>query len=351
MNDSNRLLKAARGKPVDKTPIWLMRQAGRYMSEYRALRSRYTILELIKNAELAAEVTLQPISAFDLDAAIIFADLLPPLEGMGLNVEFTKGGGPVIRNPIRTAKDAQRLATPPAEEVLDFTLAAIKLVNHELAGRIPLIGFAGAPFTLSSYAIEGGASRSFYQTKHLMHCEPELWHSLMTKLSTVTANYLKAQIIAGVQLVQIFDSWAGALSPYDYKRSVLSYTAGVVESVREVSADIPIIYFGTGMAGMLPLIKELKADIISLDWRIDLQDAWRALGDDIILQGNLDPTVLCSSLKEMCRQTRHILNRVNGRQGHIFNLGHGILKETPVDHVKALVDFVHEYSPTATSSD
>ena len=336
---------------VDATPIWLMRQAGRYMPEYQAIRNRFSILELIKNPELAAEITLQPISAFDLDAAIIFADLLPPLEGMGLKVDFIKGDGPVIHNPVRTAQDIETLATPQAEEVLDFTLKAIKIVLRELHGKVPLIGFAGAPFTLSSYAIEGGASRTFYKTKQLMHNCPDLWHRLMTKLSHVTSDYLRAQIASGVQLVQVFDSWVGSLSPYDFKKSVLPYTANVIQNIKEISPDTPVIYFATGIAGILSLLGELNMDVISVDWRVELKDVRAVLAKKIILQGNLDPMVLCSAPPtEIRTQAAHILQSVGGQNGHIFNLGHGILKETPPDHVKILVDFVHEHSSRLNNS-
>ena len=313
------------------------------MPEYRALRDRYSILDLIKNSELAAEVTLQPVSVFELDAAIIFADLLPPLEGMGLHVEFVKGNGPVIRNPIRSAADIDALSTPPAGEALDFTLSAIKIVKRELAGKMPLIGFAGAPFTLASYAIEGGGTHTFHRVKQLMYNYPDCWHNLMMKLSKISADYLIAQIVAGVSVVQIFDSWVGMVSPYDYRSRILPYTAGIVSTIRELPQDIPIIYFGTGTSGILPVLKELQVDVIGIDWRIDLIDGWSILGDNMAAQGNLDPMVLCSSETETREQAKHILDRVNGKRGHIFNLGHGILKETPVDHVKMLIDFVHEY--------
>lgn len=313
--ENSRFLRACLRQPVDATPIWLMRQAGRYMVEYRTLREKYSILEIIKTPELACEVTLQPINAFNLDAAIIFADILPPLEGMGLELDFIKGEGPTIYNPIRTADDIERLRVLPPEETLAFTLEAIRLVRRELDARgIPLIGFSGAPFTLASYAIEGGSSRSRIEVKNMMMSQPELWHKLMTKLSEVAGHYLLAQAQAGAHALQLFDSWVGALSPYDYELYVL------------------------------PLIRAAGGDVIGIDWRIDLAQAWQILGDEVSVQGNLDPVALFADWEALQARARHILDSVNGKPGHIFNLGHGILPETPVDNVRRLVDFVHEYS-------
>jgi len=285
------------------------------MVEYRTLREKYSILEIIKTPELACEVTLQPINAFNLDAAIIFADILPPLEGMGLELDFIKGEGPTIYNPIRTADDIERLRVLPPEETLAFTLEAIRLVRRELDARgIPLIGFSGAPFTLASYAIEGGSSRSRIEVKNMMMSQPELWHKLMTKLSEVAGHYLLAQAQAGAHALQLFDSWVGALSPYDYELYVL------------------------------PLIRAAGGDVIGIDWRIDLAQAWQILGDEVSVQSNLDPVALFADWEALQARARHILDSVNGKPGHIFNLGHGILPETPVDNVRRLVDFVHEYS-------
>lgn len=313
--ENSRFLRACLRQPVDATPIWLMRQAGRYMVEYRTLREKYSILEIIKTPELACEVTLQPINAFNLDAAIIFADILPPLEGMGLELDFIKGEGPTIYNPIRTADDIERLRVLPPEETLAFTLEAIRLVRRELDARgIPLIGFSGAPFTLASYAIEGGSSRSRIEVKNMMMSQPELWHKLMTKLSEVAGHYLLAQAQAGAHALQLFDSWVGALSPYDYELYVL------------------------------PLIRAAGGDVIGIDWRIDLAQAWQILGDEVSVQSNLDPVALFADWEALQARARHILDSVNGKPGHIFNLGHGILPETPVDNVRRLVDFVHEYS-------
>lgn len=343
MPPADRFLRACRREAVDTTPIWLMRQAGRYMAEYRALRERYSILELIQDPALAAEITLQPIKAFDLDAAIIFADILPPLQGMGLSLEFVKGDGPVIGNPLRTAADVEALVVRPPEETLDFTLQAIRLVRAELDGKVPLIGFSGAPFTLASYAIEGGSSRNYIVAKSMMYRQPQVWHNLMTKLAEVVGAYLRAQAAAGAQALQLFDSWVGALSPADYERFVLPYSRRAIEIAKSDSA-VPLIHFGTGTAGMLPLLKEAGGDVIGVDWRIDLAAAWQQLGDGVAVQGNLDPVVLFAPIPEIKKQAAQILDSVKGRPGHIFNLGHGILQHTPVEHVAALVDFVHEYT-------
>lgn len=342
MEDS-RFLKACRRKPVDATPIWLMRQAGRYMSEYRALRQKHTILEIIKQPELACEVTMQPINAFDLDAAIIFADILPPLEGMGLELEFVKGEGPVIHNPVRTMADIEQLRAASPEDCLWFTLDAIKLVRQELDNRgIPLIGFSGAPFTLATYAVEGESTRNRTLVKTLMMREPESWHLLMTKLSELVGHYLLAQAKAGAQVLQLFDSWVGELSPFDYTNYVMPYSKRAIDIARQ--ADVPIIHFGTNTGGMLECIRDAGGDVIGVDWRIDLNVAWERLGSGVAIQGNLDPIALFAPWDALEARARQILDSANGRPGHIFNLGHGIMPETPVDNVKRLVDFVHEYT-------
>ncbi|NOZ26713.1 MAG: uroporphyrinogen decarboxylase [Chloroflexi bacterium] len=337
-----RFLAACRREPVDCTPVWLMRQAGRYMSEYRALRERYSILEIIKTPELAVEVTLQPIRAFDLDAAIIFADILPPLEAMGLDLAFVKGDGPVIHNPVRSAADVRALRRPDPEEDLHFTLEAIRLARRELEGRAPLIGFSGAPFTLASYAIEGGSSRHYARTKGMMYDDPAAWHQFMEKLADLVGRYLQAQVRAGAQAVQLFDSWVGALSPADYREYVLPYSRHAIDVARQEGA--PVIHFSTGTAGMLELIKEAGGDVIGVDWRIDLGAAWQRLGEDVAIQGNLDPVALLAPRPELERRAASVLQQAAGRPGHIFNLGHGVLPMTPVENVRALVDFVHEHS-------
>jgi uroporphyrinogen decarboxylase len=343
MEPDKRFLRACRRQTTDMTPIWLMRQAGRYMQEYRNLRRSYGILEIIKSPELACEVTLQPLNAFDLDAAIIFADILPPLEGMGLELEFIKGEGPVIHNPVRTRADVLALRTPPPEDSLGFTLQALSLVRQELDSRkIPLIGFSGAPFTLASYAIEGGSSRNFKLAKSMMMSEPALWQEMMNRLSSVVGHYLLAQAQAGAQALQIFDSWVGALSPDDYRHFVLPYTRKAIAIAQD--ANVPIIHFGTNTNGMLEQIRDAGGDVIGVDWRIDLDAAWKRLGPDVAIQGNLDPIALFAPWPELKKRAEMVLDQAAGRPGHIFNLGHGILPHTPVDNVRRLVDHVHEYS-------
>lgn len=334
---SDRFLKACRREPTDATPIWLMRQAGRYMAEYRAIRAKHSMLAVMRQPELAAEITLQPIKAFPLDAAIIFADILTPLIGMGLNLEFAAGEGPVIDNPITSADDVTILRTPPAIENVPYTLEAIQLVRREL--KIPLIGFSGAPFTLASYAIEGGGTKHHLKVKRFMLSEA--WPLLMEKLSAVVSEYLIAQTQAGAQAVQIFDSWAGILAPNDYRQYVLPYNRRIVESVR-TQTDVPIIYFGTDLNGMLDAIAEIPADVMGLDWRIPLDEGWNRLGKQFAVQGNLDPVTLFADWDDIQPRVDDILARANGQPGHIFNLGHGILPETPVENVRRLVEYVHE---------
>jgi uroporphyrinogen decarboxylase len=343
--NNSRFLRACRRQPVDATPIWLMRQAGRYMPEYRALREGHPFLEMVKTPELACEVTLQPIKAFDLDAAIIFADILPPLEGMGLHLTFAAGDGPVIHNPVRSAADVDALAVRPPEETLGFTLDAIRLARRELEGRrIPLIGFSGAPFTLASYAIEGGGSANHALAKTFMMAEPQAWHRLMEKLSQVVGEYLLAQANAGAQALQLFDSWVGQLSPADYREYVLPHSRRSLEIARQ--AGIPMIHFGTNTGGMLDLIAEAGGDVIGVDWRLTLDEAWRKLGPGAAVQGNLDPVALLAPWEEVEKRAGQVLDAAAavGLPGHIFNLGHGILQGTPVDNVARLVDFVHERS-------
>ncbi len=335
-------LKACRREPTPYTPIWIMRQAGRYLAEYRAIRQKTPFLTMCKTPELAAEVTLQPLRRFALDAAIIFADILLPLEPMGADLEFTAGEGPVIHTPVRTSADVERLRLVEPEADLPFVLEAIRLVRAELEGKTPLIGFSGAPFTLASYLIEGGASRHYLETKRLMYGAPEAWDALMAKLATVTAAYLNAQIAAGAQAVQLFDSWVGCLSPADYARSVLPHSKAVISSL---TPGVPIIHFGTGTATLLELMREAGGDVIGLDWRVSLGEAWEQLGPtDVAVQGNLDPVALHAPESTLRGQVEAILKAAAGRPGHIFNLGHGVLPTTPVDAVSALVDMVHELS-------
>ena len=341
----DRLLRACRREPVDCTPIWLMRQAGRYMPEYRKLRERYSILDMIRSPELAVEVTLQPVSRFDLDAAIVFADILPPLMSMGVEVAFVKGDGPVIANPIRTAADVEALRDPAPEEIAPQTVEAVRIASRELASKVPLIGFAGAPFTLASYLVEGGASRDFAATKRLMYDAPAAWHSLMAKLARLVGSYLVAQAKAGAAALQVFDSWVGILGPEDYREFVLPYSRQVIAAASE--PGVPVIHFSVGTSGMLPTLAEAGGDVVGVDWRIELGDAWRLLGEGLAVQGNLDPRTLLASSDVVKRRAQHVLDQAAGRDGHIFNLGHGVLPDTSVDRVGELVDYVHEASRRA----
>ncbi len=339
MND--RFLKACRREPVDCTPVWFMRQAGRYMKEYQAVRATHSILDVCKTPELAAQVTLQPIERFPLDAAIIFADILLPLEPMGLSLEFAEGEGPVIHNPVRDRGAVERLRVTDGEELV-FVEEAIKQARAALSGRVPLIGFAGAPFTLASYAIEGGGSRNYIATKQFMYREPEAWHTLMDKLARVVTGYLRRQIRAGAQAVQLFDSWVGCLSPADYAEYVLPHVQLIFEGLK--GEQVPMIHFGTGTATLLQLMRKAGGDVIGLDWRVHLDKAWEFVGHDVAVQGNLDPVVLFAPRHEIERRVEDVIRRAAGRPGHIFNLGHGILPQTPVESVEATAELVHRLS-------
>lgn len=338
----SRFLRACRREAVDCTPVWFMRQAGRYMPEYRRLRERHSFLEMTKTPELAAEVTLQPIEAFPLDAAILYSDILLPLEPMGAELEFAAGEGPVIHNPVRSGTDIAALKLVDPAEELRFVGDAIRLVKASLPSHIPLIGFAGAPFTLASYLIEGGASRTFVQTKKLMVHAPRAWHQLMEKLAEVVARHLKAQVAAGVDAVQVFDSWVGCLSPADYADHVLPHSRAVFQALQ--GCGVPRIHFGTDTATLLPLLKAAGGDVIGVDWRMELREAWKRLGPDVAIQGNLDPAALFAPLDELERRVAYVLEQAEGRAGHIFNLGHGILVGTPVENVRAAVEMVHRLS-------
>lgn len=319
-----------------------MRQAGRYMPEYRAIRASHTLLDICAHPELAAEVTLQPVNAFDVDAAIIFADILLPLVPMGMDLEFAAGEGPVLHDPLRSRTQIDRLREIDPTTDLKTTLDALSIVRREIDGKVALIGFAGGPFTLASYAIEGGSSRNYQITKSLMYREPDTWFALMDKIARMTSAYLTAQVEAGAQCVQIFDSWAGALSPDDYRRFVLPATTSIINAVRPAGA--PIILFGTNTAGMLAAVASAGSDVVGADWRINLDDAWETIGHDRAIQGNLDPLLLFAPHDELRRQVESVLERAAGRPGHIFNVGHGILPETPVASVRAVVEMVHEMS-------
>ena len=337
-----RFLKACRGETTDVTPIWFMRQAGRYMKAYRDLKEKYTFLEMCKNPELAAEVTLQPLDVLGVDAAIIFADILLPLEPMGTGLEFTAGDGPVIPRPVKGMKDIENLRPINAEEDLGFVGDAIREVRKQISGKMPLIGFAGAPFTLCSYMIEGGKSRDFKDTKLMMFEAPEMWNLLMDKVCTMLIDYLKMQVKAGAQALQIFDSWVGCMSPQDYEKYILPHTKRIISGLKDTG--VPVINFSTGTSTLLNIVSKAGGDVVSFDWRINLDDAWDQIGHDRAIQGNLDPVLLFAPIPVIRERVMDVMKRANGRPGHIFNLGHGILQHTPVDHVKAVVDMVHEYS-------
>lgn len=339
MND--RFLKACRREAVDCTPVWFMRQAGRYMPEYQKIRARHSILDVCKTPELAAEVTLQPIERFPLDAAIIFADILLPLEAMGLSLEFAEGEGPVIHNPVRDRSGVDRLRVSDGQ-ALTYVADAVRAARRALHDRVPLIGFAGAPFTLASYAIEGGGSRNYILTKQFMYREPEAWHRLLEKLAREVTGYLRQQIREGAQAIQLFDSWVGCLSPNDYAEYVLPHVQVIFEGLKR--ENVPLIHFGTGTSTLLRLMRDAGGTVIGLDWRVLLDEGWRMLGPDVAVQGNLDPVVLFAPLAEIERRVEDILRRAGGRPGHIFNLGHGILPGTPMDHVAAAIDMVHKLS-------
>jgi uroporphyrinogen decarboxylase len=317
-----------------------MRQAGRYMADYRQVRARVSFLELCKTPDLAAEVTVTAVERLGVDAAIIFADILLLLEPMGMHLEFVAGDGPVLHNALRTVADVERLQEVEVTASLDFVMQAIRTTRAQLAPHIPLIGFAGAPFTLASYMIEGGGSRHYLHTKSFMYRQPQAWHALMGLLSRNLTRYLNAQIAAGAQAVQLFDSWVGNLSPFDYRAFVLPHTQAVI---RALTPGVPVIHFGTGTGALLELMREAGGDVIGVDFRIDLDHAWQRLGA-VGIQGNLDPVLLYADRAYVRQRTQHILHQAGNRPGHIFNLGHGILPTTPVDNVRALVDDVHELS-------
>lgn len=333
-------MKACRGEQTDYTPIWLNRQAGRYMKEYHEVKGNTPSLDFFKTPELAARATCDAQRILGVDAAILFADLLPILEPMGLELDYLPGVGPNIANPVRTHGDIDAISAPPAAESMPYIKEAIRLIRQELPGDIPLIGFGGAPFTLASYAIEGQGSRNYVHVKQMMYGDSAAWHTLMEKITDAVIDYLSFQIDSGVQAVQIFDSWVGCLAPVDYREFVLPHSRKLIASI---SGTVPIIHFGTGNPALLPLMAEAGGDVMALDWRAPLMESWEKTGVTSV-QGNLDPIVLCADKAAVKRKAGELLDEVGGRPGHIFNLGHGIIPETPVDNVKALVDFVHEYT-------
>lgn len=334
-------VRACKRQAVEHTPVWFMRQAGRYMPEYRAVRKQHSLLEICKKPPLAAEVTITAAEILQVGAAIIFADLLLPLEVMGLPFHFSAGEGPVIEKPVRTKEDIAKLRTDRAAE-LGYVSEAVSLVAKHFRDRVAVIGFCGAPFTLASYMIEGGGSRNYVDTKKMMYNSPTEWDALMRKLVAVTSEYSAEQVRAGADAIQIFDSWVGCLSVEDYLRYVLPHVTRMVKGLQKTGA--PIIYFGTDSATLLPAMKETGAEVIGLDWRVPLDEGWQRLNHACAVQGNLDPVLLFADWRELKSRAEDVLKRAAGRPGHIFNLGHGILPETPVENVKHLARFVQEYS-------
>ena len=344
---NSNFIRACKSQPTERTPVWFMRQAGRYMAEYRAIRKQHSLLEICKKPALAAQVTIDAAEILGVDAAIIFADLLLPLEVMGLPFHFSAGEGPVIEQPIRSREDVAMLHTDRAAE-LGYVSEAVALVSKHFSERVPVIGFCGAPFTLASYMIEGGGSRNYVHAKKMMYNHPDDWDSLMSKLVSVTTEYSAEQVRAGADAIQIFDSWVGCLGVEDYRHYVLPHVTGMVKKLQKTG--IPVIYFGTDSATLLPAMKETGADVIGLDWRIPLDQGWERLDYQAAVQGNLDPVLLFADWKQVKSRAEQILRKADGRPGHIFNLGHGILPETPVENVQNLARFVQDYSPSGSSA-
>ena len=338
----DRFLRACRLEPSDATPVWFMRQAGRYMSDYRALRERYSLLEICRHPDLAVAVTLQPVDVIEVDAAILFSDLLLPFTPLGLEFDFVKGEGPSVANPIRSAADVDRLRTFEPREALGHVLETIRILRQELTGRVPLIGFGGAPFTLAAYAIEGGPSTSYARTKTFMYAHPRAWHRLCERLALMIADYMQAQIEAGAQAIQIFDSWAGSLSRSDYCEFAGPHTQTIFD--RLADSGVPLIHFGVGTAAILPDLTAAGGHVIGVDWRLPLDEAWDRIGHDRGVQGNLDPTLLLGPPDRVFSAAHDILRRADGRPGHVFNLGHGVLPGTPLERVQELARYVHRTS-------
>lgn len=335
----SRFLQAARHQPVDVTPVWLMRQAGRSLPEYRKLRERWSLLDIVAQPELCAEVTLQPVRRLGVDAAVMFADIMLPLRGMGVEFDLVENVGPVIARPIASAADVDRLIVPSGEEAAPHVITAVREVVAQ--SPVPVIGFSGAPFTLASYMIEGRPSRDFPRVKAFMYSEPVAFDRLLAKLSATMAGYLKAQVGAGASAVQLFDSWVGALAVEDYETRVLTHTRSIFDALK--SADVPRIHFGTDTAGLLESIASAGPDVVSVDWRVPLDAAWDRVGHDRGIQGNLDPAVLLGPPDLVRERARDVLSRAAGRPGHIFNLGHGVLPSTPLENLQLLIETVHEW--------
>jgi len=342
MTGEERFLAACRGHDVDRTPVWFMRQAGRCLKEYRELRQKYDILAMTRTPELCARVTMMPVQTFGVDAAVLYADIMLPLEGMGVPFSIDPGVGPIIHSPVRTAADVSALKIIPAEEATPHLFETIRMLSRELSGRTALIGFAGAPFTVASYMIEGRPTKEFGRCKSLMYAEPQTWHRLMETLTEVTIRYLKAQIDAGAQAVQLFDSWVGALGRLEYEEYVLPYSTRIFAALKET--NVPTVHFGTSTAGLLEQMASAGSDVMSVDWRLPLDEAWSRIQPGQGIQGNLDPTVMMAPFDVIEREARQVLDRAAGRPGHVFNLGHGVLADTPSDHLVRLRELVHEVS-------
>jgi uroporphyrinogen decarboxylase len=337
---NDRFLRACRRQPVDATPVWFMRQAGRYMPEYRELRRRYSLMDVCRQPELAVAVTMQPVDAIEVDAAILFSDLLVPFTPMGLDFDFVKGEGPSIERPIRSDDDVVRLRRFEPRQALAHVLETIRILRRELDGRVPLIGFGGAPFTLAAYAIEGGPSTSYAHTKSFMYSRPAAWHRLCEQFARMMADYLKAQVEAGAQAIQVFDSWAGALSRQDYREFVLPHSRLLLSELSH--SGVPVIHFGVGATAILREIAEAGGDVIGVDWRQPLDEAWTIIGHERGIQGNLDPTLLLAPRDRLFMAADDVLARADRRVGHVFNLGHGVLPTTPLEAVQELAKHVHE---------
>jgi uroporphyrinogen decarboxylase len=336
---NDRFLRACRRQPVDVTPVWFMRQAGRSLPEYRALRERFGMFEIMASAELTAEVTLQPVRRLGVDAAILFSDIVLPLAAIGVDVAIKPGVGPVFAEPFRTAADLDRLRPLDAAADMPAVIEAVRFLTRELS--VPLIGFAGAPFTVASYLVEGGPSRDYAKTKTLMRTDPDLWRALLDRLADLAIASLRAQIEAGASAVQLFDSWAGALSPDDYRERVLPASARIFTALAEL--DVPRIHFGVGTGELLADFGAAGPDVVGVDWRVPIDEAWRRVGPDLAVQGNLDPAVCMEPWPIVEAAAHDVLKRVEGRNGHIFNLGHGVLPETDPDILHKLVDLVHQH--------
>ena len=343
--ENDNFLRACWRKETEYTPVWFMRQAGRYLESYQKIRAKHDVLTICKTPELSAKITADAVSELGVDAAILFADIMLPMEGIGVKLKLVDGVGPVIERPVKSKEEVEDLAEFSPEEHVPYVLDAVRLVKQQLGEKVPLIGFSGAPFTLASYLIEGGPSRDFTETKKIMYGQPEIWEALLSKLGTMVSDYLSAQIHAGVNAVQLFDSWSGCLSPSDYEEFVLPHTKKIMNGLE--SSMVPRIHFGVGTAGILRTMRKAGGEVFGVDWRIPIDEAWDALGE-VAIQGNLDPATLLGSWKLVESRTREILARTRGRPGHIFNLGHGVLPETQPEQLQALVRFIHQATAKAS---